>query len=133
MIHTVISFLLRNRAVPSAIKNQVLTGAIAGISGVPLTASISVESDGSIMIHGKKLSALDMQALRESADGALNSYARSVVRDHVRFVAINNGFLKNDNLDTQVFYKAALWFSQEEDRVLSALSKAGVFNGTDTV
>ena len=73
MIHTVISFLLRNRAIPSAIKNQVLTGAIAGISGVPLTASISVESDGSIMIHGKKLSALDMQALRESADGALNS------------------------------------------------------------
>lgn len=99
-----------------------ITGVMHSLDAVPLHAIISVDENRRILVQGKPISSEQAFALSESAATALRSQALSLVHEQVKFAAIDRGFLKSDDPRTQLFYKAALWFAQQERELLEMLS-----------
>lgn len=92
------------------------------LGAVPLTAMIQVDENRQILVRGRPVSTEQLVMLKESAAVAVNSQARNLIKEQVRFMAIDQGFLKSDDPKTQTFYKAALWFAQEEDTLLRQMA-----------
>lgn len=123
MIAKFAAWLLKRNLSPED-RSLLLTAVVNTIGAVPVKAIISVGENQQILVHGKPLALDQAIALRESAQAALNSYARALVHEQIRFAAVDAGFLKNESDDRyrSVFYKAALWFAQQENELLKALS-----------
>lgn len=120
MIAGLISFLLRKNL---SIKSKTaLVNAVIDRLGVPLHAIISTDDNRRILIQGKQLSIEQTELLFSSAVALKDNYARKLVRDHVRFMAVDLGYLQSKDPEVQLFYKAALWFAQEEDRLIDSLT-----------
>lgn len=94
---------------------------LKSVGALPLRAVITADKQR-VLIHGKPVSADYLISLRTSAETALSSTARNLIHDQVRFIAIDQGFLQSADPTTQLFYKAALWFSQEETDLLKQLA-----------
>lgn len=96
-----------------------LTNALMkGIDAFPIRSIVVIDGPQNISVQGKQLDGVQVASLRESASAALNNRAISLIRDQVRWKAIEEGFLKSDNPEHQLFYKAALWYAQEEKNLL---------------
>lgn len=95
---------------------------LESIKTIPLRSLITQDPNRVIHIQGVPLSVEQSIALRESAKAALNSKARQTVQDQVRFAAIDKGYLKSYDQTDALFYKAAIWYSQEENQLLEWLA-----------
>ena len=122
MFTTLVLWLLKNLSVKDRTKlvNALINNAL---DAVPLKAIITIDENRRILVDGKALSPEQNVALTEGAYAALNNQALQLVREHVRFAAIDQGFLKSDDPTKQLFYKAALWYAQEEKNLLTDLSR----------
>lgn len=89
----------------------------------PLRGMISTDESRRMTIAGRVVAPDQLIALKESAQNALDSQALKIVRDQVRFKAIDQGYLSAlDPTKTATFYKAALWYVQEEVALLQSLA-----------
>ena len=71
------------------------------------------------------LSIADVTDVTSSQTVALTTNTTlQLVRDQVRFTCVENGFMKNEKSDPyqSLFYKAALWYAQEEKTLIEALA-----------
>lgn len=95
----------------------------ASLETPPMRGIISQDASRRLTVSGRVLSPEQILGLRESAQNALDSQALKVVRDQVRFKAIDEGYLSAaDPTKTSTFYKAALWYAQEERAILEGLA-----------
>lgn len=122
MIPRILVWLLK-RSLSEKNRELIMNVLLEGIEAVPMNEVISVESR-QILVRGKPISTDQAISLQTSADTALRSAARNLIRDHVRFMAMTLGYLKNDKSDPYqaMFYKAALWYANEEDALLKGLA-----------
>jgi len=84
---------------------------------------ISTDEKYQFLVNGK---AIDMETairLKESASQVLNSFARSLIHQQIQRLAFVNGFHKASDIDQILFYKAALWFSEQEDILLKSIAQ----------
>lgn len=89
----------------------------------PLRGMISMDESRRMTVAGRVVAPDQLIALKESAQNALDSQALRVVRDQIRFKAIDQGYLSAlDPTKTATFYKAALWYCQEERSLLESLA-----------
>lgn len=91
---------------------------------VPLRAMISTDENRRVLVQGKLLSPEQGISLRESATSLLNNQAMKLIREQVRFAAIDQGYLQNEKADPyrELFYKAALWYAQAEKELVEAIA-----------
>lgn len=75
-------------------------------------------------MNGNALEYEQARLLRESALATLNSTARNIVRKQVEYLAVTHGIHKAETPEQMLFSKAALWYGQEEDKVLRVLAGA---------
>jgi len=114
------------RIVPFSDKSrlELVNGLINRAGGVPIHSIITVDENRRILVQGKALSVEDILRMRESARTLLDSPLRKLIQQQVRFSAIDEGYLKSqDPTKTALFYKAAIWFSQQEDELLRGLAQ----------
>ena len=122
MIASFASWALR-RMRPGSKGRAILTAAILdSIDAVPLRSMIAIDEHRRVLVRGEPLNPEEFIQLRESARAILNNRATRLIRDQVRFVAINDGYLKSIDPETQIFYKAALWYAQSEKELLQELA-----------
>lgn len=124
MIAAIVVWALKHLSLSEKDRLVLLTGVMHSINTVPLHAIITVDENRHILVQGKPLNVDQLLTLQESAVSVLNSQARNLIHEQVRFAAIDQGFLKSDDPKTQLFYKAALWFAQEETTLLKQLAGA---------
>jgi hypothetical protein len=60
--------------------------------------------------------------LNESAIALKDNQALRLIRDQVRFMAVDKGYLQSKDPEAQLFYKAALWYAQEEQALIDSLA-----------
>lgn len=106
-----------------------LTNTLIGSIAIPIRAAITVRG-GRIFINGKQAEPEMLLSLHEAADAVLKNQARKLIHEQVRFMALDKGFLGTDDPTQQLFYKAALWYSQEENNLLEQL--AGSYSHVDS-
>lgn len=121
MIVRLALWLLRSKRLSVKDKTLVVNTLLEGIKAIPLRSLITQSENGTILVQGRPLAADELIGLRESAVSAVHSKARQLVQNQVRFAAIDKGYLKSYNQDDALFYKAALWFAQEENALLEWL------------
>ncbi len=117
-----VAWLLEHTSLSEQDRLSLLSKVMHSLDAVPLHAIITVDENRRIFIKGKPVNAEQLVTLQESAASAVNSQARNLIREQVRFAAIDQGFLKSDDPKTQLFYKAALWYAQEEDSLLRQMA-----------
>lgn len=76
--------------------------------------------NGELFIQGRKLSAQEVSDLASSMKGYKDSLARHVIRDQLKWLAINQGIHDCTSTEQLMFAKAALWIINQEDKLISS-------------
>lgn len=78
-----------------------------------------------IMINGKDLDLDQAINFREACMVLKDNYARKVINEQIRYLAIDMGINKALSVDTLMFSKAALWVLNEVEILIQKLSTDG--------
>ncbi len=103
----------------------VLTNILMDKIGVlPLEGSIVTSPQG-IQVNGKLLDGEQTANFKLSCIALVDNFARKVVRDQVRYLAIAEGIHKGLSPEQILFSKTALWNMQQEDKVIEEVITQG--------
>lgn len=83
---------------------------------------IAVDPQGNLLVNGNLIDFERARLLRESAKALQNSLARNVIRNAVTQSSIEMAFHNGDTPEKMFFGRAALWFSQQEDKWIGLLA-----------
>lgn len=95
---------------------------IENLGALPLHDIIKVNEEGTLLINNRSLEYDQVLKLRDSSRALQNNHARKVIREQVKFAAIATGVHRAKDLDEMLFAKAALWWGEKEDELVSILS-----------
>lgn len=115
-------FLLKHKKVSMADRHKLLNGVLDKLAALPVHDIIQVSESGSLIVNGKVLSVEELGLLRESAKNALQSRALGLVQDQVLFTAFTFGINTSTNFDQIYFSKAAIWWGQQQHKLLKLLA-----------
>lgn len=96
---------------------------------LPIRDIISTDEVGSLTVRGKVVELALAKKLRDSARVALENSALALIHEQVTFIAITTGFIKADSEKQSLFGKAAIWYGQEEVKLLTSLAQLGGVEG----
>lgn len=101
-------------------KNRLLlTSRLLTTAGaLPVHSIITVDDAGTLRIKGKPVDHEQALLLRESARSVLGSPAYRIIRDEVLYLAVTEGIHKGLTLEQLQFSKSAIWFGEQEIRLL---------------
>lgn len=120
MLVKILTFLLRKNL--SLKDRDALVNALINRLNVPTRAIITTDENRRILVQGNPLSIEQTIALREAAYALTTNHALKIIRDQVRFQAVDRGFLQSSDPETQLFYKAALLYAQEETELINSIA-----------
>lgn len=91
------------------------TALLYKLQSLPLESTFIIDSKG-ISVNGKVLEPEQVINFTESCAALKDNFARKVIHEQIRYLAVNMGIHNSLSIDTLMFAKAALWcLSQEED------------------
>lgn len=104
-------------------RNLLTTAILERLGALPIRSSLSVnETTGEILVSGTPIDLDHARVLFEGAKQLLNNPVLKILWDQVAYNAIGFGVHKAENETQMYFARAALWWSQEEKRILGELS-----------
>lgn len=115
-------YLLRKKNLSEPNKAKILSALLQNIGALPLRKTITFDNDGTIVINGKKLNPEQAIHFKESAMAYKDSFARQLIHEQLRFLAIEMGVHQGLSLERIRFSQAALWILEEEKKLLQFLS-----------
>lgn len=98
------------------------TAVMHRLGELPTRATLSVDENMRILVNGRAIDAEKSMQLRESANAILNNRAYHLVREQIRFLAVQHGFHTAQTPTEQLWARAALWFAQQEDELFKSLA-----------
>lgn len=115
-------FCLKHSRLSGEQKAFVTTALLDNLSAIPLRDIIRFDDYGVVLINGKKLEVEQALAFKESCKTMKDSFARKVIQEQVAYEAIKMGIHQGLTPDMIMFSKAALWYAQEENKLLSTVT-----------
>lgn len=115
--------LLRNSKLQKEDRASLMAEVMHTIDAVPLDDILKVDEQGNLFVKGKPVDMEKAIKLKESATQALSSMARMLVHEQVARLSFVNGFHKATDIDQVLFYKAALWWGEQEDTLLRSIAQ----------
>ena len=115
--------ILLNKKLSLEQRNFLTNVILDNLDALPIRGIIDTNDAGEILINGSSLDYEKAMQIRESAKLADDNSVLKLVREQVTYTAIVNGINKATTLENMNFYKAAVWFGQEEDRIIKILAK----------
>lgn len=113
---------LLNGALSPAQRNRLVIHILDKLSALPLRAII-VSSDEGLLVNGQTVDFEKARALRDSSTRVLESQAFAICLDQVRFLAVQKGLATGLPPEDLLFYRAALWYSDELKAQLAVLAQ----------
>ena len=101
-------------------KTALVTALIAKLPALPLRETVEIGRNG-IVINGKKLEPEQIINFREACIILKDNFAYKVIREQLRYLAINRAVRQAVTMDESLFSKAALWILKEEDDILDLI------------
>lgn len=124
LLSKVVVIALRSVRITGEDKAYVTTVLLDNIGALPFRDTITFDLQGGVYVNKKKLNQEQLIALRESCNGLSNSFARNLIHEQVKYSAVKMGVHEGLNPDMILFAKAALWYSEQEDKMISTLMDA---------
>jgi hypothetical protein len=101
-------------------RTALVTVLLSELHTLPLDNTFIVEQ-GQVTINGKDLDVDQVIVFRDSCLALKDNFAFKVIKDQIRYLAMNLGIYKSRNMDELFFYKTALWNLQQIDELLSKI------------
>jgi len=101
-------------------RNAIVTVLLDKLVVLPLNNTLVINHKG-IVVNGKPLEQEVALNFVESCHALKGNMARNIIREQMKFLAINLGIHNAVSLDTMYFAKAALWNIQQEDELLQKI------------
>lgn len=103
-------------------RSLLINGILDKLSALPLKSIISVSENGFLQINGKELDREELKIIIESAHALRANRVFGIIQDQVLFQALSFGLTQSAKIEDIYFSKAAVWWGQEENKLLKALS-----------
>lgn len=113
--------LLKSTRLSGENKMRVTNALLRNIDAVPVADIISYDQQGILLVNGRQLALEQAQSLLQSVEGLHDNYARKLIRTQVQYEAIKLGLHNGLSPDTILFAKAAIWYGEQEDRLISEI------------
>lgn len=121
MLSKLVIWLLKSNTLSGDDKVKVTNALLKNIGALPLRSTISFDNNQTLHINGKKLDMEHATIFVDSCRSLKESFARQVIREQVKFLAIEIGVHQALNSEQVMFSKAALWVIQEEDKIINSI------------
>lgn len=109
----------RNLRVEEA--NELCGFVLEKMGALPIRDVIAVSEEG-LLINGESVDIDKARKIHESANAALDNACLRLVREQVAYAAVTYGVHKAETPTQMLFARAALWWGQQEHRLLEALA-----------
>lgn len=113
--------LKRNLSV--AQRNEIVVHILGALRAVPLSAIISVNETGELLISGRTVDMEKGKQLLAHARAAQQNQALHLIREQVKYETYVGAATKAASAEDLLFYRAALWFGQREEHFLTQLAQ----------
>ena len=101
-------------------RTSLITAILQKLVALPLNESIVI-GQSSVTINGKEMDVEQGMAFREACVSLKDNFARKIIKEELKYLAIVYGIHKATTLDQSYFAKAALWLLDEEEKILDKL------------
>lgn len=112
--------LKRNLSIQT--RNKIVIHILQGLHSIPLTAIISVNEEGEMIISGSSVDIEKGRQLQAHARAALQNKALNLIGEQVVYEAFIGAANKAIIPDDLLFYRAALWWGQQIEKYLILLA-----------
>lgn len=124
LLSRVLVLALRSSRITGEDKAYITTMLLDNIGALPFRDTITFDLQGNVYVNQKRLNQEQLIALKESCNGLSNSFARNLIHEQVKYSAVKMGVHEGLNPDMILFAKAALWYCEQEDKLISTLMDA---------
>lgn len=114
-------FILRHNRLSGEAKAICTSALLDNMQVIPICDIITFNQQGTIQIRGRSLEPEQAKAFAESARQLRDSFAKRIIREQVAYEAIKMGLHQGLTPDMILFAKAALWYAQEENKLLNTI------------
>lgn len=122
VIAKIVVWALKSKTLSLQQKTECTNALLRNLFALPIRNTIIINEQGTLLINGRAVDREKAMQLRESSIATLESQARKLVKEQVAYLAINQGVHVCNTPEQMIFAKAALWFSQEEDKLYNLLA-----------
>ena len=122
MLARIVCWLLSRKNLSVEERSILIQNLIKSIGILPTSDIIEFDKVGNIYVNKQKLEIEQAMALRDSASTLYNSYARKLIKEQLKFLAIKTGVYEGVNTEQILFSKAMLYLIQEEENIITKLS-----------
>lgn len=121
MVVSLICWLLKRKTL-STEERAILTNEIlAKIDALPIADVVEFDIAGNLFLNKRKLDVEQIISLRSSASALKDSFARKVVNEQLKYLAVKIGVHEGMTTDQILFCKAMLYCLQEEEKLIGKL------------
>lgn len=121
LILNITLFVLRRSKLSDVHKNTLMSAILKNIQAIPIRDIIKFDTEGTMLINGRKLQPDQLISFVESCHGLKSSHARRLINEQLTYQAIKMGVYQATNTEQIMFAKAALWVIQEENALLASI------------
>jgi hypothetical protein len=121
MLIRFVCWLLRHKRLSSLDRTTLTNTILDSVKALPIHAIITV-NENKIFIRGTELEGERALVIREGAQSALNNVALRTIHEQVLYQAVSLGVHQALTPEQMSFAKAAIWFGEEELKLLQLLA-----------
>lgn len=114
---------LMNRELTVEQRNSLTSYILDNLDALPIRGIIDINDSEEILINGRSLDLDKAMQLKESALIAIDNVALKLITEQVIYAAIVGGIHKASTPLEMYFYRAAIWFGQEQEKLLKTLAQ----------
>jgi len=92
------------------------------LSSLPIKNIIVLNENGSLVINGKELDQEEMHLLQDNAKNLRDNRAFGLIQDQVLHNALSFGLNASTTLEMLYTSKAAVWWGQEQNRLIKLIA-----------
>jgi hypothetical protein len=116
-----ILWLLRGKSLTVTERIEVVNALLDKQNALPIKQAISHDENFQLIVNGRKLTPEEHDHFMQSIQALSNSFALKAIRDQVAFECVKIGVHQAMNNEQILFAKAALWYQQEETKLIASL------------
>lgn len=123
LVVSLLKFALERAVLGSDERNLLTALLLEGLQARPLADILYIDEDKQLIVNGKPADMEQMRLLHGHARAALDNKTLSLIREQVAILASIGGAVKAAKVEDLIFYRAALWWGQQEDFYLKLLAQ----------
>jgi len=121
IIAKLVIFALKNKKITGESKTLIMNHLLSNINAIMIRNIISFDEKGNVKLGDRTLSREQSTSFREGCRTLMDNPSRKAIHDQICYEAIKLGVHNGLNSEMIQFSKAALWWGEQENALISSI------------